>query len=100
MDTPFKPWWFLQQQVDALVRRWAQELPVTAIVDHDDDAIVWDGECEGFGRVSWDVRMSCPPEHPARALLPMIKAEIATLQARYDLGVTSDRPSRKRAVAW
>jgi hypothetical protein len=88
MPKPLRPHWFLQDKVDQEVARVAPHLPITPVVQNDDEQIIWDEECDGLGRVSWTCGYFIPPDHPARALVPMLDAAVAPLQKLYDLGLT------------
>jgi hypothetical protein len=88
MPKPLRQRWFLQYLVEQEVARLAPDLPIAPVLQNDDEQIVWDEECEGLGRASWTCCYLIPQDHPARALLPMLNAAIAPLQACYDLGLT------------
>jgi hypothetical protein len=90
MQKPLRPHWLLQAQINEKVEALAPGLPIVPIVQNDDDQIVWDEECKGVGRSPWTVGYFIPLGHPARALVPILDAAIAPLQARFDLGVTCD----------
>jgi len=85
---PILPHWQLQQFVRFEVKRLAPDLPIVPVVIHDDEQIVWDEECPALGRVPWKCGYFIPPEHPTRAMVPMLNEAIARWQARYDLGLT------------
>lgn len=88
MQKPLCPWWQLQAIADAEVARLAPDSSIVPCVQHNDDEIVWDDECEGLGRASWRCDYFVPPGDPARTLVPILNSAIAPWQARYDLGLT------------
>jgi hypothetical protein len=90
MQKPLVPQWLLQAQVNEQVKALAPDLPIVPVVRIDSDQIVRDEECDDLCRGPWIVGYFIPPDHPARALVPMLNAAIAPLQALFDLGVTCD----------
>ena len=86
-----QPYWYLQQLVDAEVRRLAPDAAVTPVVMYDDEKIQRHEDCPGVGRVRWYVRYVLPAaDSSARALKPILDAAMVRWQQRYDLGVTCE----------
>jgi hypothetical protein len=90
---PIKPYWFLQQLVDASVGHLARDCQVTPVVMYDDDQIEWDRERDGIGRVRWYVSYIWPNES-TRELKPIFDAAVSPWRRRYDLGLTCEPSSR------
>lgn len=91
MQKPLFPWWRLQAIVNAEVQRIAPNSRIIASVQHIDDAIAWDDECEGLGRVPWFCDYIVLSDDPAsRAIIPTLNAAMAHWQSHYDLGVTCE----------
>ena len=84
------PWWRLQVIAEAEVARLAPYSLIIPCVQHNDDEIVWDDECEGVGRVPWRCHYLVPPGNPERALVSILNRAMAPWQSRYDLGVTRE----------
>src|SRR5262249_49401559 len=90
MPKPLQARWFLQRLADSEVERIAPDSQIIPIIQYDDAEIEWDTNC-GVGRVGWRCGYLLPPDNPsALALVPMLKATMAPLQHRYDLGVTRE----------
>jgi hypothetical protein len=90
MPKLLSPWWRLQAKAQAEVARLAPDCWIIPCVEHDDDRVVWDDECEGLGRVSWRCRYILPPtDKTVRALVPILNDAMARWQACYDLCLTS-----------
>ena len=70
-----QPYWYLQQLVDAEVRRLAPDAAVTPVVMYDDEKIQRHEDCPGVGRVRWYVRYVLPAaDSSGRALKPILDA--------------------------
>ena len=93
MSKPLESHWFIRERAQRLVERFAPDVPISFAIVYKDDEIEWDQDCH-FGRVSWDCKFTMPLGHPARANLPRLNRAIATLRARYDLGVLHDQLDR------
>jgi hypothetical protein len=88
MQKHLRALWELQAIADVETCRLAPNLPIVPCIQWDDEAIVWDEECEGLGRVPWYCGFLVPVSHPARALLPKLNGTMAAWQARYELALT------------
>ena len=75
-----QPCWYLQQLVDAEVRRLAPDAAVTPVVMYDDEKIQRHEDCPGVGRVRWYVRYVLPAaDSSARALKDLPRAGVVAM---------------------
>jgi hypothetical protein len=89
MEKKIQAHWQLQARIDEIVQRLAPDYAIIPVVQNDDDRIMWDEECKGFGRSEWYVGyIVAPNDRVARDLIPSFKKEIDRLRGRYDLGHT------------
>jgi hypothetical protein len=88
MQKRLRALWELQAIANAEIGKLAPDLPIVPFIQWDDEAIVWDEECQGLGRVPWRCCFFVPVGHPARILLPKLNGMMAAWQARYELALT------------
>lgn len=88
MQKRLRAYWELQAIVQAEVNRLLPNGVIVPCIQWDDEAIIWDEECKGVGRVDWRCNYFVPAGHPERAFLPMLNAAMAAWQKRYDLALT------------
>jgi hypothetical protein len=87
MARAFKAHWELQQLVERLLSYLEPGCRLIPVVQFEDEKIIWDGDCPGFGRSPWTCEFIVP-DPSEQALLPRIRAAMRRLEDRYDVAVT------------